>query len=99
MTTFTTEDRLNASPPHVVDSGASVNARHTARELSHLLEQDLDLVICINSSLPEHLIRAAKLLRQQEEQIAILEQQRDAYKEAHEALLANNLSKSFNVSE
>ena len=24
MTTFTTEDRLNASPPHIVDSGASV---------------------------------------------------------------------------
>jgi hypothetical protein len=23
MTTFTTEDRKNASPPHVVDSGAS----------------------------------------------------------------------------
>lgn len=23
MTTFTTEDRLNASPPHIVDSGAS----------------------------------------------------------------------------
>jgi len=24
MTTFTTEDRQNASPPHIVDSGASV---------------------------------------------------------------------------
>ena len=24
MTTFTTEDRENASPPHIVDSGASV---------------------------------------------------------------------------
>jgi len=24
MTTFTTEDRINASPPHIVDSGASV---------------------------------------------------------------------------
>jgi len=24
MTTFTTEDRLNAAPPHIVDSGASV---------------------------------------------------------------------------
>jgi len=24
MTTFTTEDRMNASPPHIVDSGASV---------------------------------------------------------------------------
>ena len=24
MTTFTTEDRQNASPPHIVDSGASI---------------------------------------------------------------------------
>ncbi len=24
MTTFTTEDRMNASPPHIVDSGSSV---------------------------------------------------------------------------
>ena len=24
MTTFTTEDRHNASPPHIVDSGASI---------------------------------------------------------------------------
>jgi len=24
MNTFTTEDRMNASPPHIVDSGASV---------------------------------------------------------------------------
>ncbi len=23
MTTFTTEDRMNASPPHIVDTGAS----------------------------------------------------------------------------
>jgi hypothetical protein len=27
MTTFTTEDRLNAAPPHIVDSGASVQIR------------------------------------------------------------------------
>jgi hypothetical protein len=36
----------------------------------------------------------ANMLREQQNQIAILEQQRDAYKEAHEALLAHNIEKS-----
>ena len=27
MTTFTTEDRQNAAPPHIVNSGASVHTR------------------------------------------------------------------------
>ena len=34
MTTFTTEDRENASPPHIVDSGASV------KTLSDYIEQE-----------------------------------------------------------
>ena len=34
MTTFTTEDRMNASPPHIVDSGASV------KTLADYIEQE-----------------------------------------------------------
>ena len=34
MTTFTTEDRINASPPHIVDSGASV------KTLTDFIEQE-----------------------------------------------------------
>ena len=34
MTTFTTEDRKNASPPHIVDSGAS------PRTLSDFIAQE-----------------------------------------------------------
>jgi len=33
MTTFTTEDRENASPPHIVNSGASVGI-HLVKELT-----------------------------------------------------------------
>ena len=32
MTTFTTEDRINASPPHIVDSGASVMVKDLTDE-------------------------------------------------------------------
>jgi hypothetical protein len=34
MTTFTTEDRENSSPPHIVDSGASV------KTLADYIEQE-----------------------------------------------------------
>ena len=34
MTTFTTEDRMNASPPHIVDSGSSV------KNLADFIEQE-----------------------------------------------------------
>jgi len=34
MTTFTTEDRENASPPHIVDSGASI------KTLADYIEQE-----------------------------------------------------------
>jgi hypothetical protein len=40
-----------------------------------------------------HITKAAEILREQANRIAILEQQRDAYKEAHDALLAHNLGK------
>jgi hypothetical protein len=41
MTTFTTEDRINASPPHIVDSGASVMGM-TANELADHLKKYFD---------------------------------------------------------
>jgi len=51
MTTFTTEDRKNASPPHIVDSGASVKTladyieQETREEMlrnqMHLLAEEL----------------------------------------------------------
>jgi hypothetical protein len=40
-----------------------------------------------------HITKAAETLREQANRISILEQQRDAYRESHEALLAHNLGK------
>jgi len=44
MTTFTTEDRQNASPPHIVDSGASVNKEdreQMLREQLHIMQAEI----------------------------------------------------------
>lgn len=51
MTTFTTEDRMNASPPHIVDSGASVmtlgdyiekeNREQMLRDQLHILNEEI----------------------------------------------------------
>lgn len=51
MTTFTTEDRQNASPPHIVDSGASVKTlgdyieqesrEEMLREQLHVLSEEI----------------------------------------------------------
>jgi len=38
MTTFTTEDRQNASPPHVIDSGASITSLTAYIELEQRIE-------------------------------------------------------------
>jgi hypothetical protein len=38
MTTFTSEDRQNASPPHIVDSGASVKTLGEYIELENRIE-------------------------------------------------------------
>jgi len=46
MTTFTTEDRINASPPHIVDSGAS------PKTLSDFIDQENRVEI-----LKEHMYR------------------------------------------
>ena len=44
MTTFTTEDRQNASPPHIVDSGASVDKEdreQMLREQLHIMQAEI----------------------------------------------------------
>lgn len=51
MTTFTTEDRQNVSPPHIVDSGASVKTlgdyieqesrEEMLREQLHVLSEEI----------------------------------------------------------
>ena len=51
MTTWTTEDRKNASPPHIVDSGASVktlgdyieqeNREQMLRDQLHILNNEI----------------------------------------------------------
>ena len=48
MTTFTTEDRQNASPPHIVDSGASVKtlADYIEQETrEEMLRQQMQLLL------------------------------------------------------
>ena len=48
MTTFTTEDRQNASPPHIVDSGASVKtlADYIEQETrEEMLRQQMQLLV------------------------------------------------------
>ena len=48
MTTFTTEDRENASPPHIVDSGASVKtlADYIEQETrEEMLRQQMQLLL------------------------------------------------------
>lgn len=52
MTTFTTEDRMNASPPHIVDSGASVKTlgdyieqesrEEMLRDQLHILSEEIN---------------------------------------------------------
>jgi len=48
VTTFTTEDRMNASPPHIVDSGASIKTladyiEQESRE--EMLRQQMQLLV------------------------------------------------------
>jgi uncharacterized protein YlxW (UPF0749 family) len=48
MTTWTTEDRQNASPPHIVDSGASVKtlADYIEQETrEEMLRQQMQLLL------------------------------------------------------
>jgi hypothetical protein len=66
MTTFTTEDRINASPPHIVDSGASVMGM-TVNELAVYLED-------ITDSEESAYRQAATMLRQQQVEIEALKE-------------------------
>jgi len=48
MTTFTTEDRMNSSPPHIVDSGASIKtlADYIEQETrEEMLRQQMQLLV------------------------------------------------------
>ena len=61
MTTFTTEDRQNASPPHIVDSGASVKTladyieqetrEEMLRQQMHLLLEQIEVLQKENAKL------------------------------------------------
>jgi hypothetical protein len=64
MTTFTTEDRINASPPHIVDSGASVMEMN-ANELADYITQNS----YIGTVTMEEV---ATMLRQQQAEIEVL---------------------------
>jgi len=51
MTTFTSEDRENASPPHIVDSGASVKTLSDFIELEKRLEMYRDQIHMLQAEL------------------------------------------------
>jgi uncharacterized small protein (DUF1192 family) len=51
MTTFTSEDRENASPPHIVDSGASVKTLGDFIELEKRLEMYRDQIHMLQAEL------------------------------------------------
>ena len=70
MTTFTTEDRINASPPHIVDSGASVKEL-SANDLAKWIEDEN--VVDIMFTPQEHYRGlVATMLRQQQAEISLL---------------------------
>ena len=45
MTTFTTEDRQNASPPHIVDGGASVNKEQFEKNVKEIFGKNKEVKI------------------------------------------------------
>jgi uncharacterized small protein (DUF1192 family) len=51
MTTFTSEDRENASPPHIIDSGASVKTLGDFIELEKRLEMYRDQIHMLQAEL------------------------------------------------
>ena len=51
MTTFTSEDRENASPPHIIDSGASVKTLSDFIELEKRLEMYRDQIHMLQAEL------------------------------------------------
>jgi uncharacterized small protein (DUF1192 family) len=51
MTTFTSEDRENASPPHIIDSGASVKTLGEYIELESRIEMYRDQIHMLQAEL------------------------------------------------
>ena len=51
MTTFTSEDRENASPPHIVDSGASIKTLSDFIELEKRVEMYRDQIHILQAEL------------------------------------------------
>jgi uncharacterized small protein (DUF1192 family) len=51
MTTFTSEDRENASPPHIVDSGSSVKTLSDFIELEKRVEMYRDQIHILQAEL------------------------------------------------
>ena len=51
MTTFTSEDRENASPPHIVDGGASVKTLSDFIELEKRVEMYRDQIHILQAEL------------------------------------------------
>jgi molecular chaperone GrpE (heat shock protein) len=51
MTTFTSEDRENASPPHIVDSGSSVKTLSDFIELEKRVEMYRDQILMLQAEL------------------------------------------------
>jgi hypothetical protein len=51
MTTFTSEDRENSSPPHIVDSGASVKTLGDFIELEKRVEMYRDQIHILQAEL------------------------------------------------
>ena len=74
MTTFTTEDRINASPPHIVDSGASVMGKN-AFELADSIDKYLDSILeeAIHP-IEDVLNQSIAMLRQQQAEISLLQE-------------------------
>jgi hypothetical protein len=63
----------------------------TANELATLLEDDVEWTVALNSSLPERLIKAAKMLRQQEENIQEYKKTITWFQKERDALIKRGL--------
>lgn len=50
MTTFTSEDRINASPPHIVDSGASIKTLGEYIELEKRIEKYREQILLLQAT-------------------------------------------------
>jgi len=50
LTTFTSEDRQNASPPHIVDSGASIKTLGEYIELEKRLEMYREQILLLQAT-------------------------------------------------